>query len=686
MPFDNVFVIYIIAILSMGKNCLIFSLLLAVAPFLQAQQNCTHPGQTPVSAIPVCGNEPFIMNTPTYCGNTIVPVPCPGGFTYTNINPNFFRMACYSSGTLGFTIAPDVATANYDWQLFDITNRNPFDIFTDASMFVACNWSSEPGETGAADTGLDTIVCEGSGQNLFCRMPHIIQGHTYLLMVCNQGGSAGTYALTLTGGTASITDAIDPRMEYAKASCDGTRIILRTNKKIVCSSIAPDGSDFTVSNGTNIISAVPGDCASSFGTDSIIITLAQPLSNGNYTLQLGTGSDGNTIGDICNKFIANGETIPFTVSDLQQTIFQQAVADNCSPESVEFIFSNSIRCSSIAVDGSNFIITGPQPVSVINAEGIRCTNNTVSEIIRVRMADPILTAGTYQVTLVNGSGGSPLLDECGVPLAPNSIVSFNVAGSVSASFTFNAIESCKGTTINFQHNGSNGTNSWKWTFGNVNTSTQQNPVQSFAGAGQHIIQLIVSNGNCIDTSSQTITSSDELMAAFDVQNIICPTDTLQLKNNSTGNIDNWQWNFGNGNLSNLPAPSSIRYAVNGAETVYTITLIAGNSQMNCGDTASKTIRVLNNCLIAVPTAFTPNGDGLNDHLSPLNALKADNLQFRVYNRMGQLVFETKDWTRKWDGRINGVLQNTGVYAWMLSYTHHDTGEKIFLKGTTLLIR
>jgi hypothetical protein len=62
------------------------------------------------------------------------------------------------------------------------------------------------------------------------------------------------------------------------------------------------------------------------------------------------------------------------------------------------------------------------------------------------------------------------------------------------------------------------------------------------------------------------------------------------------------------------------------------------------------------------------------------------MEFRVYNRLGQLVFETKDWTKKWDGKIKGIVQTTGVYAWILSFTNHDTGEKVFMKGTTLLIR
>jgi gliding motility-associated-like protein len=65
---------------------------------------------------------------------------------------------------------------------------------------------------------------------------------------------------------------------------------------------------------------------------------------------------------------------------------------------------------------------------------------------------------------------------------------------------------------------------------------------------------------------------------------------------------------------------------------------------------------VNNCYIVVPSAFTPNHDGLNDYLYPLNAYKATNLIFRVYNRMGGLVCETQDWTRKCDGTISDIPQ------------------------------
>jgi gliding motility-associated-like protein len=104
----------------------------------------------------------------------------------------------------------------------------------------------------------------------------------------------------------------------------------------------------------------------------------------------------------------------------------------------------------------------------------------------------------------------------------------------------------------------------------------------------------------------------------------------------------------------------------------------------CKDSVTNQIQVPNNCYIAVPSAFTPNGDGLNDYLYPINAWKAEQLYFRVYNRWGQLVWETRDWTRKWDGRIQGQPQGTGTYVWHLQYTLE--GRKISQQGTTVLIR
>jgi hypothetical protein len=58
----------------------------------------------------------------------------------------------------------------------------------------------------------------------------------------------------------------------------------------------------------------------------------------------------------------------------------------------------------------------------------------------------------------------------------------------------------------------------------------------------------------------------------------------------------------------------------------------------------------------------------------------------VYNRWGQLVFASRDWRKKWDGKVNGLLQTTGVFVWTLSYIHRDTKQQVFKKGTVTLIR
>ena len=88
----------------------------------------------------------------------------------------------------------------------------------------------------------------------------------------------------------------------------------------------------------------------------------------------------------------------------------------------------------------------------------------------------------------------------------------------------------------------------------------------------------------------------------------------------------------------------------------------------------------------MPSAFTPNGDGINDYLYPLNAYKAAGLEFRVYNRYGQLVFQTTDWTRRWDGTVGGARAPVGTYVWTLRYTNTETGAKVVQKGTSMLIR
>src|SRR5688572_5847005 len=96
-------------------------------------QNCTTIGQNPSTAFPVCGTTTFAQNNVPLCTNANVPVTrdCP---TLPAKNPFWYKFTCYQDGDLGFLIIPNNPGDDYDWQLFDITNHDPNDVFTDASL------------------------------------------------------------------------------------------------------------------------------------------------------------------------------------------------------------------------------------------------------------------------------------------------------------------------------------------------------------------------------------------------------------------------------------------------------------------------------------------------------------------------------------------------------------------------
>jgi gliding motility-associated-like protein len=89
--------------------------------------------------------------------------------------------------------------------------------------------------------------------------------------------------------------------------------------------------------------------------------------------------------------------------------------------------------------------------------------------------------------------------------------------------------------------------------------------------------------------------------------------------------------------------------------------------------------------IFVPTAFTPNNDSKNDQLIPIPVGITKLEYFKVYNRYGELVFNTTQIGRGWDGRIKGKEQNTSTYVWYVQGVDY-TGKTIFKKGTSTLIR
>lgn len=653
-------------------------------------QQCTTLGQTPSTAFPVCGTTVFTQNTVPLCGTTPLFVPgCTGSgnANYENKNPFFYKFTCYVSGTLGFLITPLAPNEDYDWQLYDITGKNPDAIFTDNSTIVTGNWAGTYGPTGANAGGVSFIQCASNpaaNAPTFAAMPNLIAGREYLLMISHFTDGQSGYDLSFNGGSAVITDPLVPHMKEAKPDCEGKKITLKLNKKIRCTTLTASGSEFSLLPAvTTVTGATTDSCSFGFDFDEITLTLAGALTSNIYELVINNGTDANTLLDICGNTIPPGERISFEYILPQPILADSIGKTTCATDSILVFYPKKIKCSSISGGGADFSITGPTPVTVTSASG-NCVNDLTDYIV-VKMATPVYTKGNYTLRIQPGIDGSPVLDICGQPILPQSLF-FSTADTVNAAFTFTNKLGCQRDTLSFTHDGAHDVNKWNWTFNNGTPVTTRTHTIIWPASSTNQVQLIVDNGTCKDTANTTVVLDNEVKAIFSMPDIICPEDQLEVINNSTGVIDTWRWNFDVVASSNLKDPPPFLMPNNNREAYYTVKLVAFNNSIGCSDSTRKTLTVLDNCLIAVPTAFTPNNDGLNDFFWPHNGLKADNYEFKVFNRWGQLVFQTRNWQTKWDGRINGEVQTTGVYVWMLSYTHRDTKKSVFQKGTVTLIR
>jgi gliding motility-associated-like protein len=340
-----------------------------------------------------------------------------------------------------------------------------------------------------------------------------------------------------------------------------------------------------------------------------------------------------------------------------------------------------IQCSSIAPDGSDFSITGPGSVNIISAS----CQGELSGVINIRLSSPIVVGGDYQVMLKTGTDGNTIINECGVETTGGGAISFAVKDTVSASFDYSINLGCNYDTLHLDYLPAHGVDQWQWIVDTVETSSQLSPDFVETVFGLKTVQHIVSNGFCSDSVTEIVNLDNLTRASFDAPHEVCPKDLLNISNRSIGQLVSWNWFFGDGEISTDQNPSAHLFPNTATGKTYTVTLVVKDN-LGCYDTTSEQIIKLQSCYITVPNAFTPNGDGKNDFLYPLNGNLATNLEFQVYNRYGQLVFETRDWSKKWDGTIGGKPQPTGTYVWMLHYTDGGSGKSSFLRGTSVLIR
>lgn len=285
--------------------------------------------------------------------------------------------------------------------------------------------------------------------------------------------------------------------------------------------------------------------------------------------------------------------------------------------------------------------------------------------------------GTYNVKLI-------LVDTnyCNYPDTLD--LTLRISENVDAEFTTPPFGCAPYTTV-FDNTSAGGA-SFQWDFGDGTTSSDEEPTHLYNTPGDYTIKLIVIDSNTcniIDSSEFTITVSGSPTAGFNYSPNPPEINTaVEFVNTSTGGTS-YLWRFGDGDsLFTIQHDTIVRHFYNATGNFNTCLIVS--NQYGCTDTVCTMIAARVIPALDVPSAFTPNADGVNDKVY-VRGFAIGKMTWRIYNRWGQLVFTTTNRHEGWDGKYKGILQPQEVYTYTLDLEFTD-GTKAIKTGDITLLR
>ena len=378
------------------------------------------------------------------------------------------------------------------------------------------------------------------------------------------------------------------------------------------------------------------------------------VSPGNYIVTLSAANS--------NACFVTNDTLRLTITVDSNSIrpdFTTTVVDSCGPYNVSFtntsVYGTSSGASSYTIfhwyfgDGTSYTGTTP-PLH--------------------NYAD----TGTYTITLV-------MIDTTACN-SPDSITKSITLINTKVSGSFVIPDSvCVGTTITPVTSATNAI-SYTWTYADSITSSGSNPSFVMNVVGTFTVTLVVRNpGACngADTFTHVISVMPAPTANFSFVPITAEENTPTTFTNLSTNATRYSWDFGDGSGS---AELNPVHQFNKTGTYKTCLTAYNNS--NCPSIACKEVPADVVPIIGLPSGFSPNGDGENDILYVRGAA-IKTLDLKIYNRWGQMIFETQSKEIGWDGTFNGQPQPIDAYGYVLNVSFIDGSSKV-LKGNITLLR
>jgi gliding motility-associated-like protein len=225
---------------------------------------------------------------------------------------------------------------------------------------------------------------------------------------------------------------------------------------------------------------------------------------------------------------------------------------------------------------------------------------------------------------------------------------------------------CPGDIVNLNANNPGVT--YQWSTGDT--------VQAISVTDEGPYSVSVWNGVCTDFDEmEVIWSIPEVDAGLDFEITKCQYKELHASSNS--NVQ-FEWSPPDGLIDPQAARTDIATEVN---QVYTVTV---TDSIGCTNSDSLSVNVSELVLLELPNAFSPNGDGVNDVIYPIFQC-VDIVDFKIMNRVGNIVYHSTDPFEGWDGSFKGKVQPVDTYVYYIIGEAYN-GEPYHVQGNITLIK